>query len=487
MELTKMIESLQTTLGETLPTLVGAIAILVVGWFIAILIRTGIQKSLGFLKLNSRLSSSTGTTVNLESGIARAVYYVILLLVLMAFFNALEMETVSGPLQELVGQVFAFAPKLVAGGVLLLVAWVLATIVRTIVTRGLRGTTLDKKLSDEAEPGQLSQSVGNVLYWLIILLFLPAILGALELHGLLAPVQGMVNQILAMLPNIMAAGILALVGWFVAKIVRDLVSNLLSAAGADRLGERVGLQGTLTLSRLISLVVYIFILIPALIAALQALKIEALTTPATQMLNSVMLAIPNIFAAAFILAIAYFVSGLVANLLSSLLGGMGFDGLPAKLGLGDVAQGDTTPSKIVGKIIIFFIMLFATVEAANRLGFGQLSDLVSMFIQFGGQVLLGMGIIAVGFWLSNLAYKALIGLQGQGFAPLANIIRFAILGLVLAMGLRAMGIADDIVNLAFGLTLGALAIAVALSFGLGGREAAGRQMEHWLSRLRGEK
>jgi hypothetical protein len=52
------------------------------------------------------------------------------------------------------------------------------------------------------------------------------------------------------------------------------------------------------------------------------------------------------------------------------------------------------------------------------------------------------------------------------------------------MGLRAMGIADDIVNLAFGLTLGAVAIAVALSFGLGGREAAGKQMEHWLSKFR---
>ncbi len=132
-------------------------------------------------------------------------------------------------------------------------------------------------------------------------------------------------------------------------------------------------------------------------------------------------------------------------------------------------------------------MLFATVEAANRLGFSQLSDLVAMFIQFGGQVLLVMGIIAVGFWLSNLAYNTLLGLHGQGSASLANIARFAILGLVLAMGLKAMGIADDIVNLAFGLTLGALAVAVALSFGLGGREAAGRQMEHWLSRLRGEK
>jgi hypothetical protein len=69
---------------------------------------------------------------------------------------------------------------------------------------------------------------------------------------------------------------------------------------------------------------------------------------------------------------------------------------------------------------------------------------------------------------------------------LAGMARYTILALVLAMGLRAMGIADDIVDLAFGLTLGAVAVAVALSFGLGGREAAGKQMDIWLARLRGE-
>ena len=110
-----------------------------------------------------------------------------------------------------------------------------------------------------------------------------------------------------------------------------------------------------------------------------------------------------------------------------------------------------------------------------------------MFIQFGSQVLLGGVIIAVGFWLSNLAYAAIVRLHGAESGALASIARFAIVGLILAMGLRAMGLADDIVNLAFGLTLGAIAVAVALSFGLGGREAAGRQMEYWLSRFRGER
>ena len=149
-------------------------------------------------------------------------------------------------------------------------------------------------------------------------------------------------------------------------------------------------------------------------------------------------------------------AGLVSSLLSNLLGGIGFDGLPAKLGIGQAFQAEPTPSQLVGKVISFFILLFATVEASNRLGFHQVSELVAMFIQFGSQVLLGGLIITVGFWLSNLAHAAI---SSAGSASVANIARFAILGLILAMGLRAMGLADDIVNLAFGLTLGAIAVA----------------------------
>ncbi len=133
---------------------------------------------------------------------------------------------------------------------------------------------------------------------------------------------------------------------------------------------------------------------------------------------------------------------------------------------------------------MFFVMLFATVEAANRIGFSQVSDLVGTMIEFGGQVLLGIAIIAVGFWISNLAHEAMRRVGGAEGAPLAGLARYAILGIVIAMGLRAMGLADDIVNLAFGLTLGAVAVAVALSFGIGGREAAGKQMEYWLAQLR---
>lgn len=484
MSFTPLIENMLAKVGAVLPNLIAALGILVVGWFVALAVRAGVRKLLGLFKVNERLTSEGTEGADVESGVAIGAYYLILLLTLVAFFDALNLELVSAPLQSLLDQFFSYAPNLIAGGVLLFIAVLLASVLRGVARRALGATRLDDRLAEQAGIPSASENLARVIYWLVLLLFLPGILGAFEVTGLLEPVQEMVNGALAMVPNIFAALVIGLVGWLVARIVRDLVANLLSATGADRLGESIGLSGTMTLSGLIGLVVYILILIPVLTAALDALAIESITAPATAMLGAIMAAIPNVFAAAVILAITYFVSRAVAGLVGEILAGAGFDRLPERIGLEQAFRGELKPSGLVRTLIIFFAMLFATVEAAGRMGFSQVSGLVSTFIAFGGQVLLGVAIIAIGFWLSNLALEAIRRIYGDGSRTIANIARFAILGLVLAMGLRAMGLADDIVNLAFGLTLGSVAVAVALSFGLGGREAAGRQMEHWLSRLR---
>jgi hypothetical protein len=221
-----------------------------------------------------------------------------------------------------------------------------------------------------------------------------------------------------------------------------------------------------------------------LIAALDALKIEAVSRPATDMLARFLAAVPNLVAAALILVITYYVARFAAQLLARLLASLGADALPQKLGMQSMFQGGMKPSNLVGWLVLFFAMLFATVEAANRLEFTQVRDVVTTFIEFGGNILLGGVILVVGFWLANVAYLAISRASGERTVGLAQVARLAILGLVIAMGLRAMGIADDIVNLGFLLTFGAIAVAVALSFGLGGREAAGKQMEYWLAKLR---
>ena len=481
-----LIEGLKGSLGETLPMLAAALGLLAIGWIVALVARALVRGVLTRVGLNQRIQSTTGNQIDVAGGVAKGTYYLVLLMALVAFFNVLEVQHASESLQALVDQILAFLPKAIAAGVLLGVAWLLAVAVRMAATRALAATSLDERVAGEAGMRPPSESLGNVLYALVFLLFLPAILGALEMDGLLTPVQGMLDTMLGHLPNVFGAVVIGGVGLFVARIVRDLVTNLLAATGLDGFGRDAGLGEGTRLSGLLGLIAYVFVFVPALIAALNALEIEAISGPSTRMLDTFMQALPGVFAAAIILGIAWLVAGFLASLTTSLLSGLGFDRLPARLGLGGEAAG-SAPSEWAGKGVSLFVMLFALTEAATRLGFAQVSAIVATLIAFGGQVLLGGVIIAVGVWIANLVHAAMVRMQGGGGSAVsADLARFAILGLVGAMGLRAMGLADDIVNLAFGLVLGALAVAFALSFGLGGREAAGEHMQHLLRKLRSE-
>lgn len=476
--------ALGATLGETLPAIFGALAILAIGWLAAVTVRAGSRRLLAFSRLNQRVRETTGQHMDVESPIALGLFWLVLLVTAVAVLNALDLEAVSGPFAALLHQIVTYLPHLIAGTVLIVVAWVVATLLRALVGKLLSATAADDRLAAAAGMEPLSKNVADVLFWLVILLFIPAILNAFELFGMLEPVQAMIDRALALVPNIFAAAVVGFVGWLVARILRGLVTNLLAAAGADALGTRLGWSEDIRLSRLVGTLVFIFVFVPSLIAALDALRIEAISVPAIDMLDRFFLAVPDIVAAAVILALTWFVAKLAAGLIARLLAGVGLDTLPERLGFAHAFKGEVPLSALVGRIVLFFAMLFATAEAANRLGFDAVSGLVAMFIQFGADVLLGAVILLIGFWLANVAYAAICRTGGEQSAGLARIARVAILGLVIAMGLRAMGIADDIVNLAFGLTLGAVAVAVALSFGLGGREAAGRQMEYWLSQWR---
>ena len=296
-------------------------------------------------------------------------------------------------------QIFEFGPRLLGAVLLLFVAWALGSAARLLVTRALGATKFDQRLADEAgkdeeAPAPMSKSIGDTLYWFVFLLFLPGVLDALGLQGMLDPVKEMVSQVTGFLPNLLTAGITLAVGWFLARIVQRIVTSLLAAVGLDALSQRVGLAGALgdqKLSRVLGVVVYVLIFIPILIGALSALQLDSVTEPLSRMLTMILESIPAVFAAMLVLTISYMVGRVVAGLVTSLLSGIGFNAILARLGLGrESAEGDgKTPSSIVGSLVLIAIMLFAATEAAGLLGFTALTDIVSEFLGFAGHIVVG--------------------------------------------------------------------------------------------------
>jgi hypothetical protein len=328
----------------------------------------------------------------------------------------------------------------------------------------------------------LAKPIASLIKAVLTIFVLMAVLQHFGLTDVLAPLKTMLNKFLAAIPNIIGAGVIAYAGWVIAKIVSELTGVALGRVDRQ-LALKMGHQSTqgMKLSKIGSSFMFAAILIPIAVSALGVLNIPSITGPASDMLNKLLAAIPNIIGAAIILAVTYFVAKFVISMLSSVLDGINVDGMPQKLGLTGVFSDTFTPTKLIGNVIMFFAMLTAATAAVNTLGIDIISNIFAKVLEFGGGILVGGVILLVGYFLSTLAYNKL---SQYGSAGIASIARFAILGLVLAMGLRAMGLADNIVNMAFGFTLGAVAIAVALAFGLGGREAAKTIANNWASKLK---
>ena len=511
-------------LSQYLPNLLAALVILVVGWLIAVILSNLVQNLLRRSTLDERISNmihggtAEGTparSVRLERWISGIVFWVIILFTVIAVLQTLQLGGVSAPLNNVLDQILAFIPALLIAAALLFVAWLVATVLRTIIIRVVSASGLTRRISEEAEVRtqdrvSIGQTIGNVVYWLVFLLFLPAILDALNLQGILAPVQSMVNEIIGFLPNLLGAALILGIGYLVARIIRQVVTNLLASMGIDRWGARAGANtGGQRLSEVIGTIVFVLVLIPIAIAALNALDIPAISGPAAVMLTNLLNAVPAIFGAILIIGIAYFVARIAGRFVADILSGLGFNRLFASLGLGrspvpgeevsfEIPRGEfipqtgtaaamparVTPAQIVGYLVTIAIVLFAVMEAANLLGFEILAEMVSDFIEAMGRVLVGLIIFGIGLYLAGLADRLIRGSGASQAHILAPAARYGIIIFSAALALREMGIAESIVNLAFGLLLGALAVAAALAFGLGGRETAARWLERWQQQLR---
>jgi hypothetical protein len=514
------------TVGAFLPSLLGAVVTLFVGWIVAYVVSSVVRNLLKRTDLDNRLgnlatgnSGATRSTLNTEKLVGDIVFWLIFLFALLGFLNALNLTVVAQPLNNVLNQILAFVPKLASAAALAGIAWLLATAVKTIVVRtaGTLMPAMSRRLAVGENQVLPSETLGNALYWFVFLFFLPLILDVLDLRGPLAPVQNLLNDILSALPNIFKAGLIGIVGWFVARIVRELVTNLLAAAGTERLATKIGLNRAApgqSLSGLLGTVVYLMVLIPTAVAALDALQIPAISGPATSMLQQVLNTIPQILTAAGILAVAYVVSQFIGDLVTNLLSGLGFNNIFRALGLHTLHQNTTTatppttpatpsvptsvgtivprstkrtPAEVAGLVARVGVMLVAAVAATGVLGIPSLTALVDGLLIISGQVLSGVVVFAIGLYLANLAQKVVASPGTHQSQVLGQIARLAIIAFVGAMALQQMGIAAGIVNLAFGLLLGAIAVATAISFGLGGRDVASEQLRDWLTGFRDKR
>ncbi len=360
--------------------------------------------------------------------------------------------------------------------IIIIIGWFVAGLLKRIVLKLFKKTKIDEKFKNSKI--DISKFISKLVYFLVMIFVFTLALEKLGMTNVLDPIKNMLNDFAMFLPNVVGAGLVGYIGYMLATIVSELVE--FSGDSIQKLTPKLRLPENIDFVNILKKIVFIFIFIPLLISAFNILNMESISGPATTMLKDFFSAIPKVIVAAIILILFVIGGRFLSELIKDLLNSMNLNNFFNKAGLSSIS-GSTNVVKIIGNLVYFFIVLFGLTTAVEKLEFSHLSEILYTITNYAGKILFGLVILAIGNWIANIAAKNFAKSDNNPFV--ASIIKIAIISIFLAMGLRTMGIADGIINLAFGICLGTVALTIVLSFGLGGREAAGKQMEKILSKF----
>ncbi|WP_114571490.1 mechanosensitive ion channel [Exiguobacterium flavidum] len=475
-----------------------AIVVFLIGWLVAKLIANGIQKALEKSGVVHKLSPQKEGAPppkkkkwTPEKIIATVIFWILMIFVLILVFNILNLAIIAGPLADTMETLLGAIPNILQAGLILLLAYILAVVLRAVIVK--LGNKLmqservrsSKFMKDQQGMTQYPKIAGDIVFYLILLMFLPGVLGALNIESVSEPFSGLLSSFLAFIPRLIAAALIFIIGYIVAKIVRDIVTNFLHAIGTDKFLARFNVsaedkEDSKSISSIIGTVVFILILIPVTISALDQLNIKGISQPAINMLNDVLGMIPNIVVGVLLILVGVYVGRFVKKFVTDLLSRLGFNNLTKHLKIGnwDAKQSSISPSSLVGSLVEIVIIVLFVVEAFNLIGLDFMVDLGRAVLAFLPIVLTAIVILAVGIIVANLVKRMMDGLFGHSeLSILSNVAKYAILALTVFMALGQLGVAATIVNAAFVLILGAVALAFGLAFGLGGRDNASRYLD----------
>ena len=332
---------------------------------------------------------------------------------------------------------------------------------------GAPKTTVKKKMS-------LGNFIANLVYFIVFMLFVPGIFSSLGVIGVSEPITAFLTTILNYLPNVIGAVIVLAVGILIASLVRMLLVPVFEKIKINKLQEKAGMEVTDEgkLSQTLAFIVYVLIIIPVVIMALDVLNIDVISVPAQAMLSTVIGFIPNIVAALVLIWIGILIGKFAGALVTRLIASSGID----KKIRGMIGE-DKFPkfvfSAAVGLIITVLVDIFFVVQGLSVLNLEVFNNIGMAIINYLPNVIAAAIIFGIAFLVGNGVERAL---TKHGFKTYGKIAQIAIMVVAVFMMLNQLGIAPVLVNTAFILALGAIAVAFAISFGIGGRDFAKKQL-----------
>ena len=384
-------------------------------------------------------------------------------------------------MNELTASIERSLPDILLGILFLIIAIIAGYVVKSLIIKGTKAMKLDQKFGESTkEANSIPELLGKLGFILTVLFFLPGIFDRFGLNNISTPLTGMVGTFLGYIPRLIGAALLLFLGFVIAKIVQQLVKGFLERVNVDRLKDKMGLaepdtsleprRNALPLADLGGKVLYVIVLIPFIIAALEVLSIDAITNPAVLMLTSITSIIPQILAAGILIVIGIFIAKLVGDLVENIIDGFGISDKVADV-MDEPKSTGFDLGNIVGIVVKALIILFFTVQAFDLIGLSIFQSIGAAIIAYLPMILSALLIIIGGYILGSIAKRFILKMVPEArFA--AIVVKSVIVAVAGLMALSHLGIGALFVETLFIAIIVSAAVAFAIAFGIGGRDFA---------------
>jgi len=202
--------------------------------------------------------------------------------------------------------------------------------------------------------------------------------------------------------------------------------------------------------------------------------------------------VPALFGAMVILFAGYLLARLFEKGTEKFLRRIHFNRLLERGGVMDVVErggSHVNPTRIAASLVFWFVMFTVMLVAAYALGLQSLANVFSELVSYIPSVIAAIVIIIVGIVLGGFVGGLIMASTGglHGGPTLSRVGKGGVIVLAVFMALQELGVASEIVTTAFAILFGAVALALALAFGLGNRDLAGEVTREWYARYRAER
>ncbi|MDT2768354.1 mechanosensitive ion channel [Globicatella sulfidifaciens] len=354
------INELFNKIYSALPGLLGAALLLVIALFMAFLAKKLTTKGLDKVEFDSKLQKWGMAKNDEESNIfietiGSLVYFVTILIFTPFIFTGLNLSGVADPIIIMLNKFWDFIPNLLVSVMIIIIGSYLCKFIKKLSRNLFEGIDVDRwyrKLIGQQETAEfvtetrLADVLSSIIY---VLIYIPIITVALQILGVSTisdPIVSVLNQIVSVIPNVLAAVVLVIIGNFIAKLVADLIESMLKTSGIDKYSQYLNFKGetTILISNVSAQIIQAVLMIFFMVEAISVLQLDVLNSIG----NSIIAYLPAVVSSVIILAVGIIGGNVLATFLAKVSG-----------------------SKLFGEFIRYGVIIFAVFMTLDQLKFAQ--------------------------------------------------------------------------------------------------------------------